>query len=186
MRFRLSQSYNFARDGLRPGQSRWSDLAGSLRVRLDNIETNTNINYFPDQKVTNIQTRTAFMNDKGQFFEVGFDRIYTIVQGQQTIRSTRVEDISLGIGFTTGMLNLAGQVVYDANWRNAAAVTNRREIKSWGYVAQLKPPGECWQVNLTQGQRVGGNARIDIGFEYNFDGVPKPPPARSILNQFRN
>ena len=182
MRFKLSQSYNLTSEATRNGQNRWSDLAGVLTVKFDNIETNTNFNYFPDQNVTNVKTRTALINNKGQFFEVGLDRTYTIVQGQRVLKSNRVEDISFGLGFTSNHINFAGQFVYDANWMNAK---NQAQIKSWGYVAQLKPPGECWQVNLTHGQKVGGDTRIDVGFEYNFDGVPKPPPPRSTLDQFR-
>ncbi len=182
VRFKLSQSYNLTSDATRNNQNRWSDLAGVLTVKFDNIETNTNLNYFPDQNVTNIKTRTALINNKGQFFELGLDRTYTIVQGQDVVKQNRVEDISFGLGFTSSPLNFAGQLVYDANWKNTKG---NSQIKSWGYVAQLKPPGECWQVNLTHGQKVGGDTRIDLGFEYNFDGVPKPPPPRSTLDQFR-
>jgi LPS-assembly protein len=181
-RFKLSQSYNLTSEATRDGQNRWSDLAGVLTVKFDNIETSTNFNYFPDQNVTNFKTRTALINDHGQFFEVGLDRTYTIVQGQPVIKSNRVEDISFGLGFTSSHLSFAGQLVYDANWKNAL---KEAQIKSWGYVAQLKPPGECWQINFTHGQKVGGDTRIDVGFEYNFDGVPKPPPPRSTLDQFR-
>ncbi len=182
LRFRLTQSYNLTSDATKNNKNRWSDLAGVLTVKFDNIETNTNLNYFPDQNVTNIKTRTALINDKGQFFEVGLDRTYTIVQGQKVNKSNRVEDISFGLGFTSKPINFAGQFVYDANWRNSK---DSKQIKSWGYVAQLKPPGECWQVNITHGLKVGNDERIGIGFEYNFDGVPKPPPPRSTLDQFR-
>lgn len=183
MRFKLSQSYNLTSDATRNNQNRWSDLAGVLTVKFDNIETNTNFNYFPDYNVTNIKTRTALINDLGQFFEVGFERTYTTVQGQQIIRSNRVEDITFGLGFTSSPVNFIGQFVYDSNWRNAVS---KSQIKSWGYMAQFKPPGECWQINFVHGQKiVGGETRYDINFEYNFDGVPKPPPPRSTLDQFR-
>jgi LPS-assembly protein len=181
--FKLLQSYNMTQDATLNGQNRWSDLAGLLTVKFDNIETDSSFNYFPDQNVTNIKTRTAFINNKGQFFEVGLDRTYTIVQGQPVIYSNRVEDISFGLGFTSGYVNFAGEVVYDANWKNSSS---QAQIKSWGYVAQIKPPGECWQVNINQGQKVGGDTRIDVGFEFNFDGTPKPPPQRSALDKYRS
>lgn len=185
VRFKLSQSYNLTSEATRNGQNRWSDLAGVLTVNFDNIETNTNLNYFPDQNVTNIKTRTAFLNDRGQFIEIGLDRSYTIVQGKRIDKvdeRNRLEDVSLGLGFSSSHLNFAGQFVYDANWKHSE---NKSQIKSWGYIAQLKPPGDCWQVNITHGQKTGGDTRFDVGFEYNFDGVPKPPPPRSTLDQFR-
>ncbi len=183
VRFKLTQSYNLTSEATRNNQNRWSDLAGVLTVKFDNIETDTSFNYFPDQNVTNIKTRTALINDQGQFFEIGLDRTYTIVQGQKVVYSNRVEDLTFGLGFTSGPVNFVGQVVYDANWKNSS---NEAQIKSWGYVAQLKPPGECWQVNITHGQQVGRDSRIDIGFEFNFDGTPKPAPTRSTLDQFRS
>ncbi|MFN9068398.1 MAG: LPS-assembly protein LptD, partial [Bdellovibrionales bacterium] len=152
-------------------------------VRFNNIETNTNFNYFPKQDVTNIKTRTAFINDNGQFYEVGLERTFTIVQGQDVDINKRVEDISFGWGFSTGAANFVGQFVYDNNYRNSE---DKKQIKSWGYLAQLKPPGECWQINFTQDQQVGGDIRTLIGFEFSFDGVPRPAPPRSTLDQFRN
>jgi LPS-assembly protein len=183
VQFKLSQSYNLSREAQQNGVSPWSDLAGLLTVRFNNIETNTNFNYFPKQNVTNIKTRTAFINDKGQFFELGLEKTYTIVQGQDAEKSKRVEDISFGLGFSTRALNFVGQFVFDNNFKNSS---QGQQIKSWGYIAQLKPPGECWQINFTQDQQVGGDIRTLIGFEFSFDGVPKPAPARSTLDQFRN
>ncbi len=183
VQFKLSQSYNLSREAQQNGVSPWSDLAGLLTVRFNNIETNTNFNYFPKQNVTNVKTRTAFINDKGQFFELGLEKTYTIVQGQDAEESKRVEDISFGLGFSTRALNFVGQFVFDNNFKNSS---QGQQIKSWGYIAQLKPPGECWQINFTQDQQVGGDIRTLIGFEFSFDGVPKPAPARSTLDQFRN
>lgn len=187
VQFKLSQSYNLSQESLRTGNqgkvNPWSDLAGLLNIRYENIETNTNFNYFPDQNVTNIKTRTAFINEKGQFFELGLEKTYTIVQGQPADELKRIEDISFGLGFSTRALNFVGQFVYDNNFKNSS---QGEQIKSWGYIAQLKPPGECWQITFTQDQQVGGDIRTLIGFEFNFDGVPKPAPARSTLDQFRN
>lgn len=181
--FRLAQSYNLTEQGRRGGLSPWSDLSGLLTMEFDNFVTNTNFNYFPKQNVTNVNTRTALINDKGQFFEVGLEKTYTIVQGQRRVdRRTRVEDLSFGLGFTSRPLNFLGQFIYDTNWQNSQSLS---KIKSWGYVAQLKPPGECWQINFTHGQQIGGDTRIDVGFEFFFDGVPKPAPPRTVLNQFR-
>ena len=183
VRFRLAQSYNLTEEGRRGGLSPWSDLSGDLGVNFDNFETNTSFNYFPKQNVTNVKTRTALINDKGQFFEVGLERTYEITQGVRNVdRDKRVEDISFGLGFTSSPLNFVGQFVYDTNWKNSSSET---QIKSWGYVAQFKPPGECWQINFTHGQKLGGDTRIDIGFEFNFDGIPKPAPPRSTLDQLR-
>ncbi len=183
VQFKLSQSYNLSRESQQNGASPWSDLAGLLTVRFENIETNTSFNYFPKQNVTNVKTRTAFINEKGQFFELGLEKTYTIVQGQRVDESKRVEDISFGLGFSNRALNFVGQFVYDNNFKNSS---QGQQIKSWGYIAQLKPPGECWQINFTQDQQVGGDIRTLIGFEFSFDGVPKPAPPRSTLDQFRN
>ena len=72
-------------------------------------------------------------------------------------------------------LNLMGKVVYDANWEESA---NQKKVKSWAYIAQLNPPGDCMRVTFAHEQIAGGDTRLKLNFEFTFDGVPKPalPP----------
>jgi len=149
-------------------------------MRLRQFQTYTTLTYLPDVQVTNISSRIRLSNDYGQFFQVQLTKTYD--REAQDLSRSRVEDYTFAAGFTSGPLNLMGKVVYDANWAN----NNRKKIKSWAYVAQLKPPGECWMINITQYLPTGGDTKTFLDFVFSFDGVPKPtlPPETLDLYGF--
>ena len=72
-------------------------------------------------------------------------------------------------------MDLLGKIIYDESPRG-------KKVKSWGYGAQIKPPGECFVVKVTQ-YRVTGSAdiRTTLNFDFVWDGRNKPPPSDSIL-----
>jgi LPS-assembly protein len=73
-----------------------------------------------------------------------------------------------------------GQFTYDANWINSERVSR---IKSWAYITQFKPPGDCWLITFIHNQTQGTpGANFNIKFEFSFDGQPKPPVAPDVLN----
>src|SRR5690606_22751560 len=103
-------------------------------------------------------------------------RRYAISPGQKVDVDARTEDYTFYAGFTSHYINLMGRFVYDANWANQArgdAWSDR--IKSWAYIAQLKPPGECWAITFIHDQITGGDTNFKVSFEFNFDGQPKAP-----------
>lgn len=176
--FKIFQSYDTYQAGLRNRtRDPWSDVTAILDVRLSQFQTYTVLTYMPDLKVTNISSRVRLNNDFGQFFQVQLTK--TFKRHEQDINRTRVEDYTFGAGFTSGYLNLMGKFVYDANWAN-----RQKNIKSWAYVAQIKPPGECWVINLTQFLPTGGDTKTFVNFEYSFGGEPKPALPPETLDQF--
>ncbi|WP_413291422.1 LPS-assembly protein LptD [Bdellovibrio sp. HCB337] len=179
--FKLFQSYDTYQANLKnPTRDPWSDLYAVLDMRLRQFQTYTTLTYLPDVQVTNISSRIRLSNDYGQFFQLQLTKTYD--REAQDIARSRVEDYTFAAGFTSGPLNLMGKVVYDANWAN----NNRKKIKSWAYVAQLKPPGECWMINITQYLPTGGDTKTFLDFVFSFDGVPKPtlPPETLDLYGF--
>lgn len=84
--------------------------------------------------------------------------------------SKRTEDYSLAAGFLSAHINLMGKFVYDANW---VISPNNRKIKSWAYIAQIKPPGECWLITLTHDQKTSGDTYVFLGLEFNWDGLTR-------------
>jgi LPS-assembly protein len=182
---KLAQSYNSAKTlvpGEQPGTTGpLSDLSAILDIRLDHFQTYSTFNYYPYQNVTNTSSRVRLLNDMGQFFQVQLTKQYQITPGQEVITSNRVEDYTFSAGFLSRYINLMGRVVYDANWERAV---NQQKIKSWAYIAQFKPPGDCWLITFIQDQVTGGDSSTRVAFEFNFDGTPKPPLPPEALDAF--
>ena len=95
--------------------------------------------------------------------------------------SSRTEDFTFAGGLISKYVNLMGQIVYDANWE---ASKQGKPIKSWAYIAQFKPPGDCWLIRLVQDQVTGGETNTRLNFEFAFDGKPAPPISPETLQQF--
>lgn len=175
------QSYDTYQANLRnPTRDVWSDITGILDIRLDHFQTYTTMNYFPTQKVTNISSRVRLNNDYGQFFQVSLAKTYAINPNSPEVdQKTRIEDYTFAAGFTSGHINMMGKFVYNANWENT-----RDKFKSWAYVLQLKPPGECWIINFTQYLPTDGDTKTFVSFDFSYDGVPKPPLPPETLDLY--
>ncbi len=178
---KLSQSYDaYQASRLDPNREPWSNIAGILDVRLEPFESRTQVNYYPYQKVTNTNSRFRLSNIQGQFFGFEINRQDTIVPGQQVDSSQRAETLTFQTGFTTRYLNLVGQFVYDSNWIQSQ---DNSRIKSWAYIAQIKPPGDCWLITLTHNQTIGGSTVIAMNFEFTFGGTPTAPLQKEALKE---
>lgn len=179
--FKLAQSYD-AHQASRsdPNREPWSNVSAILEVLLDPFETRTQMNYYPYQKVTNMSSRFKLSNPQGQFFAFEVNRQDTIVPGQQVDSTKRTETLTFQTGFTTRYLNLIGQFVYDTNW---IQLQESNRIKSWAYIAQIKPPGDCWLINLTHNQTIGGSTVIGLNFEFTFGGTPTAPLQKEALKE---
>lgn len=178
---KLAQSYDATQEN-KPGVSEpWSDITATLDMRLDRFQTYSIFNYFPYQAVTNASSRVRLLNDQGQFFQVQLTRQYKITPGQPVDPSDRQEDYTFSAGFISSYLNLMGKFVYDANW---AATNNTDRIKSWAYIAQFKPPGDCMLITFIHDQVTGGDTNLKLNFEFTFDGKPKPPVPPEALETY--
>lgn len=179
---KLLQSYDVSqRDRINSVREPWSDLMAILDVRLNNFQTYSIFDYFPYQGVTNVSSRVRVMNDMGQFGQVGLTQQYKITPGQSVDQSSRTEDYTFATGFVSHYINLMGQIVYDSNWQ---ASQFGKPVKSWAYIAQFKPPGDCWLITVIQDQVTGGETNTRLNFEFTFDGNPKPPLRPEALDQF--
>ncbi|WP_413561463.1 LPS-assembly protein LptD [Bdellovibrio sp. HCB209] len=176
---KLAQSY----DGTQVNKAQaepWSDLSATLDVRLDRFQTYSIFNYYPYHGVTNASSRVRVMNDKGQFAQIALTKQYKISPGKQVDTSARTEDWTLSAGFISRYINLMGRIVYDANIQSS----QNDNPKSWAYIGQFKPPGDCWMITFIQDQVTGGDTNWRLSFEFNFDGTPKPPIPPEALDQF--
>jgi LPS-assembly protein len=171
--FNLTQSYDLyqAEHGTGTNQP-LSDLAGTLTVNLDQIQSYTQVNYFPYLSATNTLTSLSYLNANQQYFKIGLSSNRT----QAPIQ----DDVSFAIGFVSYYVNLLTGVIYDAS---PDRDSNSR-LKKYSLIMQLKPPGECWAVNFYRDQKVGLEAEWKIKFDFSFDGKPTKviPPAELNIN----
>ncbi len=176
---KIAQSYDAAQENINKGKP-WSDIVTILDVRLDHFQTYSTFNYYPKENLTNTSSRVRVLNKKGHFGQIQVNRNYAITPGQEVNLDSLSETYTLAAGFVSSYLNLMGRFVYDAR----AEEQSRDKIKSWAYIAQFKPPGECWMITAIQDQITGGDQNFRLNFEFNFDGVVKPPMPPEALDQF--
>lgn len=177
LNFRLTQSYDLYRAKYGAGsgtatEQPLSDLAGTLLLDLDHIQSYTQINYFPYLSATNTITTLSYLNEKQQYFKIGL--------ASNRTQEPKQDDVSFAVGFVSNYVNVLTGVVYDAS----ADRDSSSRLKKYSLITQLKPPGECWAVNFYRDQKVGLEAEWKIKFDFSFDGKPTKviPPAELNIN----
>lgn len=179
---KLAQSYDaFVAEKDDPNKQPWSDLQATLDVRLDRFQTYSILKYYPYQNLTDSSSRVRLFDESGRFVQLAVTRQYKITPGQKSLERDRAEDYTLSAGMISKYLNLMGKFVYDANFDNNLV---QDRVKSWAYIAQVKPPGECWLITFVHDRVTGGDTNIKINFEFTFDGVPKQPLPPETLDKF--
>lgn len=173
MTFRLTQSYDLHQSQYGKNKDQpLSDLSGVLTLDFDQIQSYTQVNYYPYKSATNTTTSISYLNDKQQYLKVGWSSKRT--------EDPKQDDISLAVGFVSNYVNLLTGIVYDAS---AYRKTDSR-LRKISLITQLKPPGECWAVNIFRNQVVDSSPEWHITFDFSFDGKPTKviPPAELNIN----
>ena len=161
--FRLSQSYDIyqvqqSKDG---SKEPLSDLSGTLTYLNESFTLTNQFNYYPYISATNSSTSISYLNDKQQYFKIGYNSKRT--------EEPRTDDILLALGFVTKYINVLSGFVIDTSENRSSD----SRLKQFSMIAQLKPPGECWAINLYRDQKVGTqSAEIKVRFVFSFDGKP--------------
>ncbi|MES3038769.1 MAG: LPS assembly protein LptD [Bdellovibrionota bacterium] len=188
----LSQSYDAYKADLHDNKKPpWSDVASLLNVKYEFFDVLSTINFYPYHHVANTSTRVTARKETGEFVMIGLTNQYKIVSGEEVRYSTLTEDYTFGAGLVTNPINFMGKLVYDAaatrateKTRDTRDLSRMAVIKSWAYIIQLKPPGECWIINFVHDQVTGGDTNFRMSFNFNFDGSPIKAVSATALNQF--
>lgn len=180
---KISQSYDFFEASKNEKNNEpFYPIESVLVFNLPGATTNTTLKYYPYQKVTNSSLNLSMSNLSGQFMRFGFTRNYSITPKQPVDTTTRTENLSFAAGFTSGYINLMGAFVYNLNWINSDPKISRITRVTW--ITQLKPPGECWVINLAFDQKFGSRQITQLSYAFNFDGKPLPPLPPEALNEY--
>ncbi|MFZ4404848.1 MAG: LPS assembly protein LptD, partial [Pseudobdellovibrionaceae bacterium] len=183
---KISQSYDAYQDKLDTKDKQpWSNLGIEISASIDRYAAASSFNYFPYQNVTNVSSRIRVNGDGGLFGQLGLIKQYSITPGQPVAGGVSTEDYTFLGGFRSRPVNFLGKVVYD-NIRPKKtpdeSLTPIEKIKSWSYIAQIKPPGDCWVITFTQLQMIGGESTFKINLEFTWDGVKKASIASNALD----
>jgi LPS-assembly protein len=186
---RLSQSFDAYQEENIDSKTKqpWSDISALLDVRLDNFETLSTTSYFPYQKVTNTNSRVRVIDDKGRFAQLGLIMKYKIVPGEAVDIGSRTQDYSLAAGLLSRHLDFVGKITFDGARVSTPDTdvfqrTNER-IRSYSYIAQLKPPGDCLALRFVFEQVTGGANSVNLNLLFSFDGKGPTPLSAADLNE---
>lgn len=173
--FRLSQSYDLYQSLY--GQNRnqpLSDLSSTLYIDLDNVQSYSQVNYFPYLSATDSSSWISYLNERQQYFKIG----YTSIRSKQP----RQDDLAFALGFASPYINVLTGVVFDAG---SSSTSSTSRLKKFSAIAQIKPPGECWAINFYREQKTGGtDSTWNVKFDFSFDGKPPKviPPTELNIN----
>ena len=193
---RLSQSYDAfqaekeEKDSVVASKKQpWSDISALLDVRLDNFETLSTASYFPYQKVTKTNSRIRVIDDKGRFAQVGLILKYNIVVGEEVDTTSRTQDYSFSTGLITTHMNFVGKITFDGaktDVHNDFFRGANDRIRSYSYIAQFKPSGDCLALRFIFEQVTGGGNSTGLALDFSFDGKGPVPLASHDLDQIGN
>jgi LPS-assembly protein len=185
---RLSQSYDVYLDenSNDPNKEPWSDISMFMDVRLDNFGILSTTNYYPYQKVSNTNSSIRLIDDKGRFIQTGLILKYNIVPGQSVDLGARQQDYSLSAGLLSSHLDFIGTMTIDGT-KSAGGRFDQfdKTIKSYSYIAQYKPPGDCIALRFSFQQVIGGDNQTTLNLLFSFDGKGPQPLSIENLNELR-
>lgn len=171
--FQIKQSYDVyqALYGKNKNQP-LSDLSSIMNLYLNDYTFSNQTNYYPYQNAANQSSYLSYKNPFGQYFKLGY--ISKRTDGPQQ------DDVSMSIGFISTYINLLTGVIFDTRPDN----DQNSRLKKISLITQIKPPGDCWAINLYRDQKVGAEAEWKIRFDVSFDGKPIKviPPAELNIN----
>lgn len=178
--WRLRQSYDFYQAELNSSRSQpLGDLNSELILSLDRFNLYQSATYYPYNDVTNVSSRVRIPGKRNSFYEIAHLLSYNVTPGQEVIRSNRTEDLTLYAKNQFDSISFLARGTWDINMdRN-----NSGRLKSIGWSAQVKLPGDCWYITFAQYQVTGGDSIVKINFDFIWDPNHKPGLPEDFVNQ---
>lgn len=176
--WRLAQSYDADQAEKRGSTQAWSDLSSDLTASFSNFSISQKTNYYPLQKVTNMDNTLTFFNALDEYISLKNTVTYIITPGDETV-SEDLKKVFYSITMKKGFrfLDLIGKINYDNS-------PNQNRVTSWGYGAQIKLPGDCWYFTFLNYRPITKDELVyKIQFGFSWDGKQKPPLTEQVLSQ---
>ncbi len=161
--FKLMQSYDFEQARETVNRYPWSDIAALTAVRLDKFEVDGTVRYFPYHNKTNTSANLILRDERSNYVTLGITQTFLISENLGEAYTKRDETISTGGGLNMRFLRIAGQ----ANWLPTDWENVESRIKSWATSIMVVPPGECWGIRAIFTQKIDGETKVEMNFDWN-------------------
>jgi len=175
----LAQSYDiFQASRTSPNKEPWSNILGRMNLLLSPFEAQTEVRYYPYQKVANGSAGIKYKDPNGDYYQLTASRSYNIVQGQPTVDQSSLQSfLTTTAGLNYKYFSLMGSF----DFGGVLAPQKPLTLNSWAYAIKFKPPGNC--LSLIFGNRfvMGGEPTFGYSFEIYYDGNPNPTIDDSAL-----
>jgi len=179
--WKLSQNFDAYLAERDPKAQAWSDLNSEITLTSDKFDVYQKSKYNPTVKAaTETYIRLKIKEAYDQFIELDHSLIFPIAAGQTSISySDRSETMSLALGRDFRAATFLGKMIYDLN-----PPQKGQSLKTWGYGAKFKLPGDCVYLSLLQWLDSRSNLNYKIYFDFNWDGKNKPKLPDNLLRIF--
>ena len=178
--WKLAQSYDVYKAEQSDQAQVLSDLTSDLKINLSYLQIYQSSTYHHYQKVTDTTTRVRVNNSINDYIELSHSLSYNKSPGTTDVDiQGRNEDVSLGFKKNVRWIDLIGKFIYDLNPQG-----DSKYLKSWGYGAQVKLPGDCLYVSLTNYQITGGDRNFLLSAAFIWDGKQQTPLPENLLSSY--
>ncbi len=167
LRFNISQSYDFNESHRKVHAHPWSNIDSLVEARLEHFETYTTFSYNPYARKTNTSTRVKALLTPKTFAQVAFTQSFLLNEDDYSlVQNGETRSYALGAGFTLRYLEVVSAV--DIN-----DITHK--VQAWSYGLRIRPPGNCWVIQIEQTLNQGGDPKIQgsLNFDFGGEAIPK-------------
>ncbi len=171
--FQLKQSYDIYQAFYGENKSQpLSALYSNANLYLSDFIVSNESYFYPYLSATNSYTTLTYKNIYQQYFKIGYI--------SKRSEEPKQDDVSLALGFVSTYINVLTGVILDTSENRQAD----SRVKKVSMIAQIKPPGECWAINLLREQKIGTEAEWRFSFDFSWDGKPTKviPPTELNIN----
>lgn len=154
---RLSQAYDLIEAKQDNGGRPWQDIRGLVNVKWGDVESFTELFYFPYHKVANVNSRLKTNLWNKSYAELIYANYLNVPRLPANVnRDLRQESLLLSGGFDLKYVNLFGQVEYSLI---------RSEISRYILQLEIVPPGNCWNIASQLWQQLDANTQGQVGWD---------------------
>ncbi len=174
--WKLAQAYDIYLSERNPNGEPLKGLISELRITLPNLAIYQNSLYKPYQKVTNTTSRVRLLNLQGDFFQI--EHVLTFEGSANQDVGDRTENFTYMFKKGISWLDLIAKFTYSPK------PSQGDYLKSWGYGAQFRLPGDCLYVGVSHYRVPGGDTNFMLSANFIWDGATKPPLTEELITKF--